>query len=331
MKQKIKNIPILLKSWIKTKILGINSPLFVEWNLTFRCPYQCLYCGSREVTVNELDTNEILERLNILQKIGVRWITFGGGEPLIRKDIMKILEHAKSLGLNVFLSSTGVNIEKYDGIEKYVDHINLSFDGPQETHDKIRGEGTYNRLFQVVDFCKSKNISVSFLCVISKLNINNLDYVLHKAKEKNIKVMFQPATLHLDSSLTPNPIAPDTDEYNNAIKYIMDKKKQGYPVRNSFAGLKYLSSWPNPSKIWCSAGRLTCTIEPDGTILSCHLFETRELYKQKKVKGNSEDFEKIVNKLKVPTGCATCWCAPVVELALIWNINPSAIWNALWI
>lgn len=331
MKQKIRSIPILLKSWMKTKILGINAPLFVEWNLTFRCPYQCLYCGSREVNVNELDTNEILERLDILQKIGVRWITFGGGEPLIRKDIMKILEHAKSLGLNVFLSSTGVNIEKYDEIEKYVDHINLSFDGPQEIHDKIRGEGTYNRLFQVVDFCKSKNISMSFLCVISKLNINNLDYVLHKAKEENIKVMFQPATLHLDSSLTPNPIAPSKNDYNEAIKCIVNRKKQGYPVRNSFAGLNYLNNWPNPSKIWCSAGRLTCAIEPDGTILSCHLFETWELYKQKKDKGNIEEFEKIINKLKVPTGCTTCWCAPVVELALIWNLNPSALWNALWI
>ncbi len=284
MKQKVKNIPILLKSWIKTKILGTNSPLFVEWNLTFRCPYQCLYCGSREVSIHELETIEILERLTILHKLGVRWITFGGGEPLIKKDIMKILEHAKSLALNVFLSSTGVNIEKYDGIEKYVDHINLSFDGSPKVHDKIRGEGTYNRLFQVVDFCKSKNIPISFLCVISKLNINELDYVLMKSQEEKIKVMFQPATLHLDSSLTPNPIAPNKNEYNNAIEYIIDKKRQGFPVRNSFAGLKYLKNWPNPTKIWCSAGRLTCTIEPDGTILSCHLFETRELYKQRKDK-----------------------------------------------
>ncbi|HOQ31488.1 MAG TPA: radical SAM protein [Candidatus Hydrogenedens sp.] len=328
---KIKNIPTILKSWIKTKVLGVNSPLFVEWNITFRCPYQCLYCGSREVSVNELDTNEILERLAILYKTGVRWITFGGGEPLIKKDIMKILEHAKSLGLNVFLSSTGVNIEKYDGIEKYIDHINLSFDGPEEIHDEIRGKGTYKRLFEVVQYCKMKNISTSFLCVISKLNINTIDFVLQKAQEEHTKVMFQPATLHLDSSLKPNPIAPDKEAYYNAMQDIIRKKKEGAPVRNSFAGLKYLSNWPHPTKIWCCAGRLTYTIEPDGTILSCHLFGTRELYKQKKDKDNGKDFENLITHLTVPTGCATCWCAPIVELALIWNLNPSAIWNALWI
>lgn len=331
MKNKIKNIPSLLNSWVKTKVLGLNAPLFVEWNLTFRCPYQCLYCGSREVTINELDTPEILERLNILHKIGVRWITFGGGEPLIKKDIMKILEHAKSLGLNVFLSSTGVHIEKFHNIEKYIDHINLSFDGPPEIHDKIRGEGSYNRLFQVVDFCKLRNISVSFLCVLSKLNINTIDYVLEKAQEWNIKVMFQPATLHLDSSLTPNPIAPDKDSYDEAIQYIIAKKRKGALVRNSYAGLQYLSNWPHPAKIWCPAGRLSCTIEPDGSILSCHLYEIHRLYNKNEDKQTKKEFEQLMIHLKVPKGCNTCWCAPIVELALIWNLNFSAIWNALWL
>ncbi len=329
MKQNIKSIPLLLKSWVKTKIFNINAPLFVEWNLTFRCPYQCLYCGSSEVAKNELDTKEILERLTFLYKAGARWITFGGGEPLIKKDIIKILEHAKSLGFNVFLSSTGVNIERYDGIEKYVDHINLSFDGPREIHDKVRGKGSYERLFQVLNFCKSKKISISFLCVISQLNIDAIDYVLQMARNENVKVMFQPSTLHLDSSLSPNPIAPNKEEYNNVLQYIIEQKKQGAPVRNSLAGLKYLSNWPYPAKIWCPAGRLTFTIEPDGSILSCHLFETPELYKKK---GNmNEEFVKLITHLKVPKNCNTCWCAPIVELALIWNLNPSAIWNVFWI
>ncbi len=329
MSHKFVNIPALFRSWMKTKVFGINAPLFVEWNLTFRCPYQCLYCGSREVNIKELDTSEIVERLKILYKIGVRWITFGGGEPLIKKDIMKILEVAKSTGFNVFLSSTGINIEKMDGIEKYVDHINLSFDGPEEIHDKVRGEGSYKRLMQVVNFCKQKGIHISFLCVISKLNISTLDFVIETAKKGDVKVMFQPATLYLDSSLSPNPIAPDKEDYNRAMQWIIQKKKGGAPIRNSIAGLKYLSNWPNPAKIWCSAGRLTFTIEPDGTVLSCHLFQTKELYGNREIR--NVDFDTLVTKLKIPSHCATCWCAPIVELALIWSLNPSAIWNAIWI
>jgi len=329
-KKYLKRVPSLIKSWVKTQILGFNAPLFVEWNLTFRCPYQCLYCGSREVSVEELDTDEILERLSVLYKAGVRWITFGGGEPLIKKDIMKILEYAKKTGLSVFLSSTGANIEKYSGIEKFVDHINLSFDGPKEIHESIRGKGTYDRLFQVLEFCKGKNIPFSFLCVISKLNIGSIDYVLEKSKEQGVKVMFQPATLCLDSSLSPNPIAPDREEYRRVIQYIIEQKKKGAPVRNSFPGLAYLSNWPQPSKIWCSAGRLTCSIEPDGTILSCHLFETRELHEKTKNIKDIKEFDTLLKNLKVPQNCATCWCAPIVELALIWNLNLSSVWNTLW-
>jgi len=329
----LSRIHAIIYSWVKLKIFKVNAPLFAEWNLTFRCPYQCLYCGANELKIKELETNEILERLSILYKTGIRWITFGGGEPLVKKDIMKILGYAKSLGFSVYLSSTGSGIEKYDGIEHVVDHINLSFDGPADVHDAIRGKGTYERLFHVVNFCKSKNISMSFLCVISKINIGAIDFVLERAKEMNVKVMFQPATLHLDSSLNINPIAPKREDYTQVIKKVIDAKRKGYPVRNSYAGLKYLSYWPEPHSIWCPAGRLTFTIEPDGSLLSCHLYETRRLYGKESnnlSKNNDHSFDKLLKNLKVPQGCATCWCAPIVELALIWQLNPSAIWNALW-
>lgn len=326
----IKYIPQLAYRWVQTRLLNKKVPLFAEWNITFRCPYKCLYCGASDVEMKELGTEEVQKRLESIYKLGVRWITFGGGEPLVRKDIVEILRSAKHLGFVVYLSTTGTNIERIKDIEQYVDHINLSFDGPPEIHNHIRGTGSYQRLFEVLGFCKQKSISISFLCVISLLNIGAIDYVLEKSREVGVPVMFQPATLHLDSSLKANPIAPPVDAYRESIERIIKAKKLGYLIRNSIAGLRYLQHWPEAHNIWCPAGRLSFTIEPDGSVLSCHMWERDKLFCSYNSK-EQDSFEEKLNKLCVPRGCSSCWCAPLVELALIWDINVSAIWNALWL
>ncbi len=111
-KKYLKRVPSLIKSWVKTQILGFNAPLFVEWNLTFRCPYQCLYCGSREVSVEELDTDEILERLSVLYKAGVRWITFGGGEPFNKKGYYEDTGICKKDGFECLFKFYGCKYRK---------------------------------------------------------------------------------------------------------------------------------------------------------------------------------------------------------------------------
>ncbi len=327
-------IPDLAKAWFLSRLLGKNQPVFAEWNLTFRCPFRCKYCGASEVSdIEELGTDEVKKMLKGMYGAGIKWITFGGGEPLVRSDIAEIVRYAKGLGFRVYLSTTGVFLEKIEGVEKCVDHINLSFDGPEEVHDEVRGEGSYKRLLSVVKFCKEKQISISFLCVISRCNLNYIDFVIAKAKELKVPVMFQPATLHLDSSTLPNPIAPSVDEYRAVMERIIKAKRNGEWIRNSVSGLKYLANWPNPTPIWCPAGRLTITIEPDGKIFSCHLYKIPELKKEMTSKRGKDvkDFREIFSSLSVPNNCNRCWCAPLVELSLIWNFDLSAIRNVFWL
>ncbi len=325
-------LPTLGRAWVSSMVLRKNKPVFAEWNITFRCPFRCKYCGASEVSsVRELGTEEVKTVLEGIYRAGVRWITFGGGEPLVRSDIGEILVYAKKLGFSVYLSTTGVFLEKMDNVEKYVDHINLSFDGPEKVHDEIRGEGSYKKLMSVVEFCREKKISVSFLCVISKCNLESIDFVIAKAKELKIPVMFQPATLHLDSSNLPNPIAPPVTEYRKVMERIIEAKKKGEWIRNSLSGLKYLANWPEPAPIWCPAGRLTITIEPDGTIFSCHLYEFPKVQGTKSICAETNDLRDVFRELVIPTSCNRCWCAPLVELSLLWNLDISALMNVFWL
>ncbi len=97
---------------VKIHLLRQRVPLFVSWNVTFRCNLRCAYCAACEVDREELGTEQVLRGLDGLWKVGTRWVTFGGGEPLIREDCGEILRYAREKGFQVYLSTNGIPCRK---------------------------------------------------------------------------------------------------------------------------------------------------------------------------------------------------------------------------
>lgn len=312
---------------VKLHLLRRRVPLFASWNITFRCNLRCLYCASCDAPRDELDTSGVFSGLDALWRMGTRWITFGGGEPLLRQDIGEILKYSKQKGFQTYLSSNGWLLQnRLAEIRPYVDHLNLSLDGTREVHDKVRGEGAYDKALEALDLCKSSGIHVSLQCVLNRYNLDAVDDAVATAKEYGVPIMFQPATKWLSTSTRENPIAPDTTEYRKAIAHIVQLKRQGAPVRNSFTGLRHLASWPDPQPIFCIAGRSMVILEADGSMIACHQCQVTDFLCGKAGRGSMEDNFK---NLRLPTHCVQCWCAPVVELCLFFSLRPEAMLNAL--
>ncbi len=311
----------------QARLFGRARPLFAEWNLTFRCNLRCKYCGASEATSEELPTTQVLSGLDDLWALGCRWITFGGGEPLLRRDTPQILQYAKEKGFQVFISTNGYFVSRHtQAIQDWVDHVNLSLDGGRDIHDAVRGKGAYDKVLEAIEVCARIGVSVSLQCVLSSNNLDCVDEAIEVAERYHVPIMFQPATQWKDSSTSDNPIAPEPDAYRRAIAHVVKRKKEGAPVRNSLVGLAHLAHWPNSTPIACTAGLLTCTIEPDGTLLACHQCEVGGF-----LKGNThkESLKEQYNTLARPKPCRQCWCAPVVELALLFSMRPGALWNAI--
>ena len=298
-------------------------PPFISWNLTFKCSRDCLYCGASLATGPELDASGVMEGLDELWRLGARWITFGGGEPLSRPDIEKILGHAAGLGFRVFLSTNGGGAAAKSAALKHVSHVNLSLDGERAVNDKIRGEGSYDEAVAAIKVCRELGVPVSLLCLLSALNLDQAEKVLDLAAANGITVMFQPASLRRNSSVSENPIAPPPQAYRAAIERIIGLKRAGAPVRNSFAGLRQLAGWPDPVTVHCPAGSLAAVVEPDGTLTACHL--------EKSGLPAPRPFGHWAGGLGggAPAACSGCCCAPLVELGLIRGLNLEAAWNAL--
>jgi MoaA/NifB/PqqE/SkfB family radical SAM enzyme len=267
-----------------------------------------------------------MDGLDALWALGARWITFGGGEPLVKEDIGEILRYSRIRGFQTYLSTNGVSIPEHLDALEWVNHVNVSLDGGERVHDAIRGAGSYRKVITAIEACRDNHVPVSLQCTLSSENLECVETVVQFAAAHRVSVMFQPATQWLDSSTKPNPIAPPVEPYRKAIDAVIAFKRRGARVRNSIGGLQHLRQWPDPTPIWCSAGAIACVVEADGTLLACHQAQVSAFLEGPQP---TTPFKTQFAQALPPQGCVQCWCAPVVELALLFKLRPEAIWNAV--
>ena len=116
-----------------------------------------------------------------LYEMGAKWFGLSGGEPLIRKDVFKIIEHAKSLGMNVSLITNGYYVKGHilDNLIRNEVMTAVSLDGKEESHDFIRGKGAYATAILAMEKLSEGGI---FDCIVTTLNKHNCSEVDHIAE-----------------------------------------------------------------------------------------------------------------------------------------------------
>jgi len=101
----------------------------------YGCNVQCDYCTiTNEMRPKNLTTSDIVSALEWGRKEGLRDVAFGGGEPTIRKDLVKLVALARKLGFEkIKVSSNGLMYSYPDFVHSLVsagvNQFNISFMG----------------------------------------------------------------------------------------------------------------------------------------------------------------------------------------------------------
>lgn len=163
-----------------------SAPVTINWAITNRCNFGCRHCYSRADTSRELDLETVYNLINKISGAKVFSVNFGGGEPLLRKDIFEIALFASKLGLVVSMNSNGFLIDrdvaqrlKQSGFQK----VGISIDSPrQEVHDEFRGvEGSHRKAIAALMHLKEAGIETSISSVICRININDIEGLIEQA------------------------------------------------------------------------------------------------------------------------------------------------------
>jgi Fe-coproporphyrin III synthase len=78
-------------------------------------------------------------QLESIRRLGVRWIVFSGGEPLMNPELPQLCSILQEAGIRLTLLSTGLLLKKFArNVATSFNDVIVSLDGPQAIHDAIR-------------------------------------------------------------------------------------------------------------------------------------------------------------------------------------------------
>ena len=235
------------------------------------------------------------------------------------------------MGLSPEMNSCGYLIEKRISQIKNLDLLKISVDGPKDINDALsKRKGAPKDCIKAIELAKANGIRVSMATTITKDNIKHLDFVLELAKKHEIKVAFQPLKplyRGVDDEAMKE-IYPPIDEYKRQIAKLIELKANGYSryMRNSLIGLRHIYDWPNFPKLKCSAGKLFCIIDTDGSLYPCD----RITYEEQAPNCFEVGVKKALNSLP-EVKCGGCGFCGSLELNFLFNFKFGTLKEVLWL
>ncbi len=272
-----KSIKILIYMFI-FQLLGKRRPLFVTLELTNRCNSRCRYCLVRKKKGKGIPKEDAIDIIRELKALGTKKITITGGEPLLEKGIEDVIDFAKDSGMFISLVTNGSLISENVGLLRKIDLLIVSLDGREHANDKNRGIGSYRNAISAIDLAKNYGVDVIINCVITKHNINDVDFVMNLASKRGTGFTFN--VLFGAKSPKVKKLLPTDRDYRAAIMKILKRKAEGYPIIVSYKTLLGFLRWDDYTKICkksagnrCFAGKFYCDIGVDGDLYPCLLYK----------------------------------------------------------
>lgn len=174
---------------------------YLRLSVTDRCNLRCKYCmpesGCNKLRHEDILTfEEILMIVRALAGLGIRKVRLTGGEPLLRKGIIKLIRDIKAVdGIEqVMLTTNGIMLHDMmdDLICAGLDGINLSLDTLNSNiFKKITRRNLFNDVQLTLNKVLNSKIVVKINCVpITGINDDDIIKIADLARYNDIKVRF---------------------------------------------------------------------------------------------------------------------------------------------
>lgn len=113
-----------------------------------------------------------------LAELGVVDLALSGGEPLLRRDLERLIGYACSLGLTVGTSTNGFALTKSRAASLRnagLGRLQVSLDGLACAHDRVRGTGSFDRAIKAIRISVEAGLRTHVCFTAMRSNIDNLE------------------------------------------------------------------------------------------------------------------------------------------------------------
>jgi pyrroloquinoline quinone biosynthesis protein E len=166
----------------------MDRPFGLLAELTYGCPLHCPYCSNPldlAAYAEELTTAEWQRVLAEGSDLGVLQLHLSGGEPLLRRDLDRIVRTARDLGLytNLITSGLGLTPRRAGQLrDAGLDHVQISVQADEPARsDSIAGLPSFGRKMAAARLVKELGWPLTLNVVLHRGNIDRVGGILDLA------------------------------------------------------------------------------------------------------------------------------------------------------
>jgi hopanoid biosynthesis associated radical SAM protein HpnH len=155
----------------KQHLMGVKRyPLVLMLEPLFRCNLACAGCGKIDYPAEILNQRlSVAECLEAVDECGAPVVSIAGGEPLLHREIDKVVEGIIARKKFVYLCTNALLMEKKIDLFKPNPYFvwSIHLDGDKADHDKsVCQDGTYDRAVAAIKLGKERGFRVNINCTL---------------------------------------------------------------------------------------------------------------------------------------------------------------------
>ncbi len=309
----------------------VPERMLFQWHVTDRCNLHCSHCYQDDTCHSDLRWNELLTILEQMRSF-VGWcrdrnnghpfrahVTVTGGEPFVRDDFIPLLERLSAerhcFSLAILTNGTPLTPAVVRSLKKVKPgFVQVSIDGSRETHDRIRGEGSYDRAVGGLKYLVNAGIPAYISFTAHRGNYRDFPAVARLGRQIGVTRVWADRMVPCGrgGEAAENLLTPaETREF---FELMLNERKTGWLKHTQIKlhrSLQFMVTGDFPYR--CSAGDTLVTILSNGDVCPCRRMPlvVGNIFQESLVHlyGNSELFIGLRDRERMSQGCEKCFYA----------------------
>lgn len=309
----------------------VPGRMLIQWHITERCNLRCAHCYQDDQSPPDPSWDDLVSALQQFRSFirhcrdlrgGRRiraHITVTGGEPFVRSDFMDLLgllsADKELLSFAVLTNGTMLDSSTVLSLSRLrPGFVQVSIDGSRETHDRIRGTGSYELSVHGLGLLVRAGIATHISFTAHRDNFRQFSHVAQLGRKLGVARVWADRMVPCgrggsgpDKSLSPG----ETLEF---IGLMQKEARRGWFRKSEVAlhrSLQFTVSGNRPYR--CSAGDTLVTVLPNGDVCPCRRMPlvVGNLFREHltRIYSDSELFRKLRDRQRTSVGCEGCFYA----------------------
>ena len=280
------------------KTTALRRPRLVNLEVTKFCNAKCDFCDYWHTKVSpSLD-----DYVEVIRKINPVVVSITGGEPLLRKDLPRLIRriHENMFFVYIGMITNGSLLTVTKARELWdagLDQLSISMNHLGQAHDRERGiPGLFDHVSKLVARLPAVGLdNVQLNVVIMEDNLKVIPQIVGRAHQWGVKVSFSAYT-SLKTGNSDHLVSRERmRKLEDLVEELKDLKRR---LKNIVSSTYYLDRVPayfrNGGVGGCRAGQKFIQVTPDGYLKACSEMPATQRYTDYK-------------RWKYRQQCTSCW------------------------